>query len=76
MNAARQSGLRRFIFISSIGVCGVLSNDSAFAPDTPAAPEEPYQIAKFEAETALSQLAQESGIELIILRPPFYIGGA
>lgn len=71
--AAVQSGVRRFIFISSIGVNGVQSEQPFTAQDTPA-PQEPYAVSKYEAELALRQLAAETALELVIIRPPLVYG--
>lgn len=78
LNLARQAataGVKRFIFISTIKVNGEQTNvGSAFqASDTPA-PEDPYGISKLEAEQGLLQLAQETGMEVVIIRPPLVYG--
>lgn len=71
--AAVQAGVRRFIFISSIGVNGVQSDQPFKAQDTPA-PKEPYAVSKYEAEQALRKLASETELELVIIRPPLVYG--
>jgi nucleoside-diphosphate-sugar epimerase len=43
------------------------------AEDQPA-PVDPYGISKLEAEDALRQLASESGMEMVIIRPPLVYG--
>jgi len=77
-NLARQSaeaGVRRFIFISSIKVNGegTLLGYPYTVKDQPA-PVDPYGISKFEAEEALRQLADETGMEVVIIRPPLVYG--
>lgn len=66
-------GVRRFIFISSIGVNGG-ENVRPFTEGDPPAPREPYAISKHEAELALLQLAERTGMEVVILRPPLVYG--
>lgn len=76
VNLARQaaaSGVTRFIFISSIGVNGN-STIHPFTPDDPPQPAEPYALSKWEAEKELTQIQQESGMELVIIRPPLIYG--
>jgi nucleoside-diphosphate-sugar epimerase len=55
--AALESGVRRFIFISSIGVNGAETFDAPFTPADAAAPHSPYAVSKYEAEIGLRNLA-------------------
>lgn len=76
LNLARQAvaaGVKRFIFISSIGVNGTLNTQPFIADDQPN-PAEPYAQSKWEAEQGLTQLAAETGMELVIIRPPLVYG--
>jgi nucleoside-diphosphate-sugar epimerase len=72
---AAQSGVRRFVFISSIKVNGerTLPN-RPFRADGIPAPEDPYGISKYEAEQGVMALSQESGMEVVIIRPPLVYG--
>jgi len=72
---ACDAGVQRFIFISSIKVNGEGTPEGRpyTAEDKPA-PFDPYGISKLEAEEALRQLADESGMELVIIRPPLVYG--
>jgi len=72
---AAVTGVRRFIFISSIKVNGegTLAGQSYTADDAPA-PVDPYGISKREAEDGLRQLAVETGMEVVIIRPPLVYG--
>lgn len=78
LNLARQSaaaGIRRFIFLSSIKVMGEKnSGDTAFRADQPANPEDPYALSKHEAEQGLLQIGKDSGMEIVIIRPPLIYG--
>jgi len=70
---AAASGVRRFLFISSIGVNGNRSDAPFTERDNPA-PLEPYAISKLEAEIELRELADKSGMELTVIRPPLVYG--
>lgn len=73
--AAVQAGVKRFVFISTIKVNGeeTVAGSSFRADDRPA-PADPYAISKFEAERGLLQLASETGLEVVIVRPPLVYG--
>ena len=71
---AAAAGVRRFIFLSTIKVNGEETSTRPFAPDDRPAPVEPYSISKLEAEEALRVIARETGLELVILRPPLVYG--
>jgi nucleoside-diphosphate-sugar epimerase len=67
--------VRRFVFISSIKVNGESTSlGQAFAADDVADPQDPYGISKHEAEVGLRRLAAESGMEVVIIRPPLVYG--
>jgi len=78
LNLVRQAalaGVRRFVFVSSIKVNGestVLGKPFS-AHDKPD-PQDPYGISKYEAERGLLQLASETGMEVVIIRPPLVYG--
>jgi UDP-glucose 4-epimerase len=78
LNLARQafeSGVRRFIFISSIKVNGESTSlDHPFAADETPAPSDPYGVSKYEAELGLMALAKETGMEAVIIRLPLVYG--
>jgi UDP-glucose 4-epimerase len=72
---AVEAGVRRFVFISSIKVNGEASEPGQpFTADDPARPVDPYGISKQEAEQALRELAQASGMEVVIIRPVLVYG--
>lgn len=78
MHLAKQcalAGVRRFIFVSSIKVNGEQTRPgSPFVADQTPNPEDPYGISKKEAEDSLRTLAQETGMEVVIIRPPLVYG--
>ena len=62
-------------FLSSIKVNGESAPSYApFVQASPAKPQDPYAISKWEAEQALTQIAAETGLELVILRCPLVYG--
>ncbi|NBA80841.1 NAD-dependent epimerase/dehydratase family protein [Pseudomonas putida] len=63
-------GLKRFVFISSIGVVGGSTEGKPFTETMPPAPHADYAHSKYEAEEALKALSKSSGVELVIVRPP------
>lgn len=73
--AAITSGVRRFVFVSSIGVHGTVTRGTAITEDTPFNPASPYTQSKLEAEQALIQLFDSTDAsELTIVRPPLIYG--
>ena len=78
INIARQAaiaGVKRFIYISSIKVNGeVASVDAPFTETDEPSPNEPYSISKYEAECGLFSIASETGMEVVIIRPPLVYG--
>ena len=70
---AAAQGVKRFVYVSSVGVNGNHTSAPFTEADMPA-PSEPYALSKLEAEIALKRLAQETGLELVIIRPPLVYG--
>lgn len=72
---AAECGVKRFIFISSIKVNGegTPRNKTFKATDLPA-PIDAYGISKREAEDAIRQVCEETGMELVVIRPPLVYG--
>ncbi|MGV1836874.1 NAD-dependent epimerase/dehydratase family protein [Rhizobium rhizogenes] len=78
VNLARQAaraGVKRFIFLSSIKVNGeaTVPGRPFRASDMPH-PEDPYGQSKREAEEALLAISVETGMEIVIIRPPLVYG--
>ncbi|WP_449431685.1 UDP-glucose 4-epimerase family protein [Pseudomonas putida] len=78
LNLARQAaaaGVRRFIFISSVKVNGEASQPGQpLRADDPPAPLDAYGVSKLEAEQGLYQLAAETGMQLVVIRPVLVYG--
>jgi nucleoside-diphosphate-sugar epimerase len=77
LNLARQAvalGLRRIIYISSIGVNGAETPIAPFGLMDKPAPHSYYAVSKYEAELGLEKLAADTSIEIVIIRPPLVYG--
>ena len=90
---AASSGVRRFVYLSSIKVNGERTYPAHLGPRPPEAflrfpegerelfraddvpaPEDAYGISKLEAEQGLFALGRETGMEVVIIRPPLVYG--
>ncbi len=71
---AARSGVRRFIYLSSIKVNGESTTDKLFTTDGNHIPTDFYGLSKYEAEQGLRELAQQTGMEVVIIRPPLVYG--
>ena len=72
---AAHAGVKRFVFLSSIKVNGeeTAAGRPFSAHDAPA-PEDAYGQSKWQAERALRALADETGLDLVIVRPSLIYG--
>lgn len=72
---AHQAGVKRFIYMSSIKVNGEVTKlGQPFNTSDQPCPQDAYAISKFEAEQGLLDLAKETGMEVVIIRPPLIYG--
>lgn len=72
---ASQAGIKRFIYISSVKVNGEMTeSNKPFTPDDQFVPDDPYGLSKYEAEQGLLALSKETGMEVVIIRPPLVYG--
>ncbi len=77
LNLARQAadaGARRFIYLSSIKVNGENTIDKPFTADQYSDASDPYGISKDEAEKGLLDIARQTAMEIVIIRPPLVYG--
>ena len=78
LNLARQAaaaGVKRFVFLSSIKVNGEHTDiGSPFNAEQTPAPQDAYGISKHEAELGLHVIAAETGMQVVIIRPPLIYG--
>ena len=71
---AAAAGARRLVFMSTIKVNGERTAERAYTEDDAPRPEDAYGISKQEAEQALREVAQKTGLEFVVLRPPLVYG--
>jgi nucleoside-diphosphate-sugar epimerase len=71
--ACVRAGVQRFVFVSSIHVNGSASV-RPFRRDDPPSPREPYAISKLQAEQGLWEVARQSGLEVVVVRPTLVYG--
>ena len=73
--ACVDAGVRRMVFVSTIKVCGdATAKGRPFTPDGPMLPTDDYGRTKAAAEKELVALAHQTGLELVIVRPPLVYG--
>ncbi len=72
---AAEMGVRRFVFVSSIGVNGVQSPPGkVFSEADQPNPHNAYALSKWEAEQGLLRIAAKTGMKVVIIRPPLVYG--
>lgn len=78
LNLARQAaaaGVKRIVFVSSVKVHGEYTPPGhAFSEADLPSPQDSYGVSKHEAELGLRQIALDTGIEVVIVRPPLVYG--
>lgn len=72
---AASAGVRRFLLVSSIKVNGESTRaGQPFTAHQDVQPADPYGRSKWEAELRIRELARETGLEFVIVRPPLVYG--
>lgn len=75
VRSAAKIGVRRVVFLSSVGVMGMDSNNRLpFSENDKPSPVWDYAVSKLEAEELLKEVSVETGIEVVIVRPPMVYG--
>lgn len=78
LNLAKQAaevGVKRFIFLSSIKANGEVTEPGIpFTEEDSYVPTDPYGLSKYEAERGLLELSKQTGMEVVIIRPPLIYG--
>lgn len=78
LNLAQQAveaSVKKFIFLSSIKVNGEFSlPNQPFTPEVTQSPTDPYGLSKYEAETGLKEIALNSDMDYVIVRPTLVYG--
>ena len=72
--AAVKSGIKRFIFVSTVKVNGDYTDGRSFTENDHPRPRGSYAKSKWEAENVLRQIQREYGLEVVIIRPPLVYG--
>ena len=70
---AATAGVKRLVFLSTIGIHGAGQDAPYRETDTPA-PHSPYAQSKLDAEYGLRALAADSSLEVVVIRPPLVYG--
>lgn len=71
---AAEHGVKRLVFMSTIGVNGDNSFNKPYTEvDTPH-PHNPYSVSKYEAELALKEISKKTGMDIVIIRAPIIYG--
>jgi nucleoside-diphosphate-sugar epimerase len=72
---AASTGVKRFVYVSSVKVNGEQTtvNRPFLETDEPD-PQDPYAVSKLHAEQDLQRIAGETGLEVVIVRPPLVYG--
>ncbi|MCY1270429.1 N-acetyl-alpha-D-glucosaminyl-diphospho-ditrans,octacis-undecaprenol 4-epimerase [compost metagenome] len=71
---AKRAGVKRLVFLSSIGVNGAKTSVKPFDECSEPNPHADYALSKLEAEQGLQSLLAGSETELVIIRPPLVYG--
>jgi nucleoside-diphosphate-sugar epimerase len=71
---AASAGARRFVYISTIKVNGEQTTTAPFTETDAPRPQDAYAISKWESEKILRIIGAETGLEIVILRPPLVYG--
>lgn len=71
---AVNAGVKRFIFISTIGVNGNVTSGKAFKGTDEVNPQNSYAKSKLYAELGLQQISHETGLQVVIIRPTLVYG--
>ncbi|SAL51092.1 putative epimerase/dehydratase WbiG [Caballeronia sordidicola] len=72
--ASHAAGAQRFVFVSSVKAVGNSDHGRPLREFDQPAPNDPYGVSKLEAEQALLAYGVESGLEIVIVRPPLVYG--
>ncbi len=71
---AARSGVKRFVYVSTVKVNGESTEEEPFRDDDCPSPRDSYSISKWEAEEALHAISARTGLEIVVIRPPLVYG--
>jgi len=72
--SAIRAGVKRFVYVSSIKVNGEYTTDVPFTEVDIPDPKDAYGISKWEAEKSLWSVSKDTGMEVVVVRPPLVYG--
>lgn len=72
--SAAAKGIARFVYLSTVKVNGESTGKQPFRETDAPHPADPYAVSKWEAEQGLYQVMEETGMEVVIVRPPLVYG--
>lgn len=71
---AARANVKRFVYVSSVKVNGECTAEAIFSEASQPEPQDPYAISKYRAEIALMELSKNTGMEVVVVRPPLVYG--
>lgn len=71
---AANAGVKRLVFVSSIGVNGATNKKAPFTKLSKPSPSNAYAWSKYKAELGLGKIAKKTGLEVVIVRPTLVYG--
>ncbi len=74
INQAAISGVKRFVYFSSIGVNGIETLGKPFSESDIPSPVTPYALSKYETEQSIIDFCNSTNMEYVIIRPPLIYG--
>lgn len=72
--AAAAAGVGRLVFLSTVKVMGERTAAAPFRESDPPAPADAYARSKWEAETGLARISRDTGLQVVVVRPPLVYG--
>lgn len=69
-----KAGVKRFVFVSTIGVNGINTTKLPFHPSSNINPHNAYAKSKYMAEVGLKEISERTGLEVVIVRPTLVYG--
>ncbi|HET9114369.1 MAG TPA: SDR family oxidoreductase [Burkholderiales bacterium] len=73
--SAAAAGAQRLVYVSTIKVNGEeTTGERRYSELDGAAPQDAYGVSKWEAEQALHKVSRETGLQVVIVRPPLVYG--
>lgn len=72
--SAAEAGVKRLVFVSTIGVNGTVTEDLPFTETSKPNPHNDYAQSKYDAEIGLRKISTETGLEVVIIRPTLVYG--